>query len=235
MKRKLLGLTGLVLTLGAGVFLYGQQLARVHPAPFFPYHASFQNLHLYSDEPFAEDDGRRILQEVAAKLAASTLYDPTRQHRAYVCNTPWRQRIFLPAGRVLGGVNYYPVTDNVYLGPAHFYSNRVVGSGRSLAYYIAHETAHTLVGIERGGYPGLPSWLNEGYADWVGLGPDFSYARAWRTYERRNPAYDQELSGRYLRYDVMVAHLLDRQKARIEDLMEKPPDAAEVERQAGLP
>ena len=231
MKKKLLGL---VLTVSAGLFLFGQQLARQHPGPFFPYQATLKNLHIFSDEPFAQEDGQRILAEVAAKLADSTLYNPSREHRSYVCHARWRQRLFLPAGRVLGGVNYYPVTDNVYLGPAHFYSNRMVGSGRSLAYYIAHETAHTLVGIQRGGYPGIPSWLNEGYADWIGLGPDFSYARAWKTWQERNPAHDDQLANLYLRYDVMVAHLMDRQKARIEELLERVPDRAAVEREAGL-
>ena len=47
-----------------------------------------------------------------------------------------------------------------------------------------------------------------------------------------DPELRGELAGDYLKYDLMVAHLLDRRRADVGELLKHPPEAGEVERAA---
>lgn len=217
------------------LLLVAPRVAVFYPDPFFPHRLVVGNLEISSDQPFPHAVARELLGRVAVKLAASGIDDPEVAHRAFICNAPWRQRLFLAQG--IAGLNYYGATGraHVFLRPARFYDNRLlspsgrpVGGNRTLDYYLAHEFTHTLVGRLAGN---VPLWLGEGYADWVGLGPEFSYAAALKAY-RAPPPEIRKMAGDYLRYDLMVAYLLEVQGMDVRELLKAPPDEASVEREA---
>ncbi len=208
------------------------------PQPFFDSSVSAKNLTLYSDQPFATEAGQRVLQQVEAKLATSPLYSAEQTHQVFVCNARWRQRIFFTYVYGVGGVNYYPLTTNVFLRDSLIEENCLIGpSGnriqgeRTLDYFIAHEITHTLTGQAVGGiaYHRLPQWKREGYADYVGKGAAFNYNEARKAFLANDPKMDWAKSGLYWRFHLLVAHLLDKQHWNVNRLLTEPIEQTAVE------
>jgi hypothetical protein len=206
------------------------------PQPFFGAPARVDNLALYSDRPLPAADAERVLRLAAAKLDRSPLYSRARRHAIFVCNSRWRQAVFFNRNYGAGGVNYYPVT-NVFLRDAHIEENRLisplgtpVGGDRTLDYYVAHEIAHSLVGQSLGlwRFMRLPSWVSEGYADYVGKG-GLDYEQYRQAFLAGAPEMDYSRSGLYRGYHLLVALLLDRLHWTVRQLLESPPDRAWVE------
>ena len=208
------------------------------PQPFFRSSVSANNLALYSDQPFSAEEGKKVLETVEAKLAASPLYSSEQHHTAFICNARWRQRLFFNCSYGAGGVNQYPLTSNVFLRDAVIEDNRLIGPAgkqvpgdRTLDYFITHEITHTLT-VQAVGwfdYYNLPQWVREGYADYVAKGGAFNYDEARRAFLADAPEMDWKKSGLYSRYHLLVAHLLDKQHWSVQRLLEEYPEQQTVE------
>ena len=221
----------------AGVFATILLLLSV-PQPFFRSSVTAKNLTLYSDQPFAPESGQRVLELAEAKLAQSPLYSAEQKHLVFICNARWRQRLFFTYVYGAGGVNYYPLTTNVFLRNSIIEENCLIGpsgnrtSGeRTLDYFIAHEITHTLTGQAVGGiaYHRLPQWKREGYADYVGKGAAFNYDEAKQAFLANDPKMDWAKSGLYWRFHLLVAHLLDKQHWSVQRVLEDPIEQQTVE------
>lgn len=217
MVRKLVTAAGVVAV--CGIALAGTiatVLAR--PDPLFPYRAAQGRLQLWSDRPFAAADAQRVLADVEARLARSPLND-SGMHRAVIANEPWHRRaVFLWNGGA-AGVNYYPLTRNVFIRHSDIAADRVYGASgrmadppRTLAYYIAHEIGHTLTQetIGFGAYRALPRWIREGLADYIAFGSNVDADALLAALRRGDPTLDPA-SGNYARYRLLVAWLLDKE------------------------
>lgn len=232
-KKLWLRLTAAVL----GLFLLYWVLL-CFPQPFFRSSVSANNLALYSDQPFSPEEGKKVLETVEAKLAASPLYSAGQHHSVFICNSRWRQRLFFNRNYGVGGVNQYPLTSNVFLRDAAIEENRLIGpfgnqvpGDRTLDYFIAHEITHTLT-VQAVGwldYYRLPEWVREGYADYVAKGDAFNYEEARRAFLAEAPEMDRWKSGLYVRYHLLVAHLLDKQHWSVQRLLEGCPEQKAVE------
>lgn len=221
----------------AGVFAAILLLLSV-PQPFFRSSVTAKNLTLYSDQSFAPELGQRVLELAEAKLAQSPLYSAEQKHLVFICNARWRQRLFFTYVYGAGGVNYYPLTTNVFLRNSIIEENCLIGpsgnrtSGeRTLDYFIAHEITHTLTGQAVGGiaYHRLPQWKREGYADYVGKGAAFNYDEAKQAFLANDPKMDWAKSGLYWRFHLLVAHLLDKQHWSVQRALEDPIEQQTVE------
>ncbi len=208
------------------------------PEPFFQTSVSAKNLTMYSDQSFTPMSGQRLLELVETKLAKSPLYSAGQKHQIFICNARWRQRIFFTYQYGVGGVNYYPLTTNVFLRDSIMEENCLIGPGgnrvpgeRTLDYFIAHEIAHTLTGQAVGGlaFHRLPQWKREGYADYVGKGAAFNYEEAKRAFLANDPKMDWAKSGLYWHFNLLVAHLLDRQHWSVQRVLEDPIEQQVVE------
>jgi hypothetical protein len=208
------------------------------PHAFFQTPVSANNLSLYSDQTFASADGQRVLEIVQSKLANSPLYSPAHNHQIFICNARWRQRIFFTYSYGVGGVNYYPLTTNVFLRDSIIEENCLIGpngsrvtADRSLDYFITHEITHSLTGQAIGGiaYHRLPQWKREGYADYVGKGVAFNYDEARQLFLANDPKMDYASSGLYLRFNLLVAHLIDKQHWSVQRLLTDPIEQRVVE------
>ena len=210
-----------------------------HPGLFFRYTLTRGGITLYSDEPIPLRSAGQVLEIVEERLARSPLSDhqPTRNIRIYLCNHRWRFLFFANIRHQVGGLAYPPLTDNIFLRPVHLEANRLIGpSGqevpgdRTLSYFLAHEITHVLVARELGAgrYLRLPAWKNEGFADRIAKGADFDYRRAVGQLRRGDREMDPRRSGLYLRYQLLVAYLLDCKGISVQELLSREFDAARL-------
>ena len=208
------------------------------PQPFFHTSVSAKNLTLYSDQSFAPASGQQVLELVEANLTKSLLYSAEQKHLIFICNARWRQRLFFTYQYGVGGVNYYPITTNVFLRDSIIEENCLIGPGgnrvpgeRTLDYFIAHEITHSLTGQAVGGiaYHQMPQWKREGYADYVGKGAAFNYDEARRAFLANDPKMDYAKSGLYWRFNLLVAHLLEKKQWSVQRLLTEPIEQTAVE------
>jgi hypothetical protein len=223
-KRAALSLVTAIAVLALYLVLLG------HPVLLFTYAFTQGNITLFSDEPIPALFAGRVLDDVRHRLGRTSLFHQTSTPRCtvYICNHDWRFILFANFRYRVGGLTYAPLNDRIYLRAAHIEANRLVGpSGqevpgeRTLSYFIAHEITHTLVARELGTahFWQLPSWINEGYADYVAKGADFSFEQATGQLRRGDREMSPELSGLYLRYHLLVAQLLDKKGISVKDLL----------------
>ncbi len=222
----------LVLLVAAGVAILRM------PQPLFAWSATSGNITLYSDAPFREEAGRKVLDLVRAKLERSPLYVRGQHDVAFICNTQWRRAIFFNRKYRVGGLCYYPITSHVFLRTSVVEENRMRGpsgklvpGNRPLDYFIAHELTHAMTGRYVGPlrYHRLPVWLREGYADYVGTGGDFDYDQMRLAFLAGARDLDPARSGLYLRYHLLVAHYLEKERWSIDRLLASRPSQAEAE------
>jgi hypothetical protein len=245
--RRLFKWAGAVAALPATLaVLLGTALA--YPQPFFAYHTVRGRLALYSDKPFKAVKAQGLLAEVDRRLARSPLDHHDGAHSIFVSNASWRRMLFMNTASGAAGVNFYPVTRNVFTRGADIDHDALIRPNgtpaekpRTLTYYAAHEITHSLTAEKRGLAHlwnfGLPVWVREGYADYVGMGGkgpvDVAalYAQ-YRTHDRR---FDPK-SGYYARYRLLVAYFLDRRGWSVARLMDTQMslDEAEREMNAGM-
>jgi len=240
LKRKKIARVGAFSTLGivGVVVLYLALLC--HPGLFFSHKFTRGGITLYADEPIPPEPAGRILEEVERRLARSPLAALPRikDLRIYICNRRWRFGLFATTKYKVGGLAYFPLSNNIFLRTVHFPANRLVGhsghevpGARTLSYFIAHEIMHTLVARELGivKHWRLPAWKNEGYADLVAKGGDFDYERTREQLRRGDRELDPKRSGLYLRYHLLVAYLLDHRGIRVDELLNRDFDPAQLE------
>lgn len=208
------------------------------PQAFFQTAVRANNLTLYSDQSFAPEMGKQLMDKVETKLSTSPLYSSQQNHDVFICNARWRQRLFFTYVYGVGGVNYYPFTTNVFLRDSLIEENCLIGptgkrvpGERTLDYFIAHEITHSLTGQAVGGvaYHRLPQWVREGYADYVGKGAAFNYDEAKRAFLAGDPRMDWAKSGLYWRFNLLVAHLLEKQHWNVQRLLTEYPEQTAVE------
>lgn len=218
-----------------------EELVKGAPA-LFEYHAQHGRLHLYSDRPFQEKNALEILTEVDRRLSRSPMYE-RKENAAFICNDPWKENFFLRSSQKIGGDNHYPTAPHAFLTRGLVDENalysprgRPIAPPRTLTYYLTHEFTHTVMGrsLTNKNWKKLPHWLFEGYPDYIGLGPSYTYETALRAYRERDPRVNGTMAEDYMRYGVMVAYAVEKLKIPTPELMSAPPDADEILSAAGL-
>jgi hypothetical protein len=212
------------------------------PGMLFRCSFTYDGITLYSDDPIPAIEAERVLKDVEKRLASTPLsgHRSGRGIRVYLCNRAWRFILFANYRYRVGGLAYPPLTDNVFLRAVHLETNRLIGpSGkevpgeRTLSYFIAHEIMHVLIARELGaaGYARLPTWKDDGYADYVAKGGDFAYERVLSQLRMGDPELDPQYSGLYLRYHLLVAYLLDRNGVSVREMLTRDFDRTSLERE----
>jgi len=209
-----------------------------HPQPFFRWSATVDNLFLYSDKPFSAEAGEKLLKQVQSKLAASPLYSTDKKYAIFICNTHWRRSIFFIGDENAGAHVYYPLSSNVFLSGGAIEENRKISPsgmsdvlGRKLDHFIAHEIAHTLNGDATSWiqFHDEPAWIREGYAEYIGSQGVFNYAEAAQAFMNNSSKMNLPASIPYLRYNLLVAHLLEKKNWSEKELFETTLSQSEVE------
>jgi hypothetical protein len=225
-----------VLVLGAIVVLYGGLLLR--PQALFAYETRAGNVVLHARTPLPLR-AAEIAAAARERVSRSPFYSPTdAPYNVFLCDSGALFDLFALWRYRASGFAQNELAGNVFLRPAHIEHDRLTGpSGneaggdRTLTYFIAHEITHAMIGrrVGRWAYARLPQWQNEGYADYVGKAGVFDFPAILRDFKAGSPNLDPRRSGLYLRYHLLVAHLLDHEGMTPQELLSRPRDAAPLE------
>lgn len=162
----------------------------IFPSPLFAYGVAEGRLSVHSDQTMPEKLAAAFLKDVQERLDRSPLKSDAQHLKIYIANTDWRRKwLWIIPPSVAGGFIVAPLTRNhAFLSGANFTDNQIIApSGnrplppRTLAYFGAHELAHTLTHNMVGtvNYHLLPEWIREGLADYSALPQeDFTSFRA---------------------------------------------------------
>ena len=195
-------------------------LCILFPQPFFQHRAVSGNIVLFSDS--VPPTG--LLPGVQALLSRSPLYDPRVRQRVFLCSSRWGFSFFARGRTDLAGICDDRLTGNVFIRPADLGAGRLLGmqglvDPRPLSYFIAHEITHNMEARYVGRWDlRVPTWLWEGYADYIGGGKSLEAYLAG------------PLLMPYDRYALYVAYLLEGEHRDIRDLLDHPPAIDSVER-----
>jgi len=128
--------------------------------------------------------------------------------------------------------NSVPFIDNVIINKSDLTADRVFvnrekNNSRSLSGVIAHEVTHLLIRQKYGTLAAsmMPRWKNEGYCEYVAGDSTIPLEEGIRLW-RENPSDDSSYS--YVKYHLMVKHLLEDEKMSVDDLFTKSLDEEEV-------
>jgi hypothetical protein len=211
----------------------------VHPQPLFAHSAQRANVVLHARTPLPPE-GEALLDDVVRRISRSPLYDPARTHHVFVCDTQALFALFALWNRGVGAIAQVHLSGNVFIRPASVARNRVIRrSGadtpgeRTLAYFITHEITHAMTAdrVGRWRYFKLAAFQQEGYADYVAFGRPVDFARGREGLAAGAREMSPKLSGLYLRYELLVAYLLERRGLSVDALLAQPIEAAGVERE----
>ena len=139
----------------------------------FPYHARAGALEIWSETPIGQPKLETIVSDATRRLATSPLYRVPESRKIFLTQGGWRWTWLALNQRDAFALSP-PVTDSIIvnrssIGDNAVWNGRAIGGKRSLASIIAHETCHEM---ERRHF-GLasdwlkPTWLREGYCDYV--------------------------------------------------------------------
>jgi hypothetical protein len=211
----------------------------LYPKPLFASTAGDAGVLLHARQPLPPQ-AREILADVRRRVARSPFYDPAGTYDLFLCDDSRLFTAFTLWDRRAGGVSHWTLTGNIFLRPAHVENNRLLSPAghevpeeRTLAYFMAHEITHTMVArrIGRVNYARLNHWQAEGYADYVGKAGAFDYARSLAAFQADELKLDPRRSGLYLRYQLLVQHLLEQRGMTPQSLLAGPIDAEPIERE----
>ncbi len=200
------------------------------PQILFPYSYSIQGVTLYARSPLPPETPKRIA-EIANLIQRSELAVAGRTERIFVCNQPWLFRLLSPMSA--GAFAYsLPVTDNVFVANTDLVHNVAHSAApdfntRSFSAVAAHEITHGLIRHRVGGFYSLPTWVVEGYCDYVAQESSFPEAKGLYLLA----AGKQHPSGsfQYFVYRQMVSYLIEDRHFSFQQIVEHADEAACVE------
>ena len=197
----------------------------VWPDPLFAYSASDGRITIKSDRPIAAAGSDQLLRDCEALLARSPMKAEGRHYRIYVTNEAWRQRLFFAINKDAHGLAY--PGGSAFLSGADFEAGRLIHSGylpprpRTLAYYCAHEITHTI--SREHGYNEfqVPTWVFEGFPDYVGIENRQSFEELRRLLGDQ-PADIPMMTryGGYPRYRLLVSYFLEKKGWTVDQLFQ---------------
>ncbi len=174
---------GPLLLAGAALLLVGPVIMPSVLA--FPHRAQVGKFDIRSEAPLPRAEIERVIADAGRRIATSAIADPQGERRSiYLTQGGWRWTwLALQSRRSFGltrAATSYIVINRSDLATNRMTNSRPVGAARTLSSIIAHETCH---GMERRRYGPFmsvtkPTWLVEGYCDYVAQESTLSDARA---------------------------------------------------------
>lgn len=202
----------------------------IYPSFLFAFNYEFKNFHIYSDRPIPSTIDE-VLEKVKTNLSQSELYEKEDKFHIYFCNDEWRFTFFT-RNKNAGGVVNFPISPNVFIRASDIENDEIIPpSGwllsrhdRPLSYFLAHEATHSL---ERKIDPLLqlktPSYILEGYSDYIGKGTTFDFEMYRKMYLENDKFMDPK-NGLYNRYHLYIAYLMEKKGKSFKDILKSQPD-----------
>jgi len=181
-----------------------------------------------------------MLDDVVQRISRSPLYDASRTHHVFLCDTPALYAFLALWARNSGGVANTWAWGNAFIRPSDVRRGRVVGASgrekggeRTLTYYIAHEVTHAMTAdyVGRWRYRSLAPFQVEGYADYVAFARPVDTASGRRDLIAGTLDMDPRRSGHYDRYRLLIGYLLQERSFSVDALLARRLDRVAIERQ----
>ena len=210
-----------------------------YPQPLFAHELTSAGITVHATRPIPEAM-KATLERVRARLDRSPLNAGTRDVHVFICHSPWLFGLFARQNYRVGGVADWLVGQHVFLRESDMENDRLispsgqpVAADRPLSYFIAHELMHVanVRAVGRWRYARMAQWIDDGYADYIAR--DIDLAGALQKMKEGARELDPRRSGLYLRYQLMVAYLLDKERMPLEKVLAAPPPREEVEGRLG--
>jgi len=196
------------------------------PQPLFAYSTRHEVFQIYSRQPITPELGA-VLDSAETRLKTSPLYDASATRYIYLTDS-YGLYALLSHKAYKSFANSVPFIDNVFINKSdvaadRVFVNREFSNSRSLSGVIAHETVHLFIRQRYGTFKAssMPTWKNEGYCEYVAGDSTITVEegiRRWR--ENRS----DDMSYRYIKYHLMVKHLLENEGMSVDDLFTKSLD-----------
>ena len=204
------------------------------PQVLFAHQVAYKNFTVYSRAPL-DQNVYAMLDKVEARLATSPINNPQVKPKIFLTNN---QRLYSALNLYVGANSFaraLPVlpTNNIFVNEAdvakdQVYRHAPAFNSRSLSEVLAHEVTHLLI-RDKFGYVKnitMPAWKKEGYAEYVSGGTTLDYATGASLW-KANPKNDRGYQ--YFKYYMMVKHLLDTEKLKVEELFNRDFDRSALE------
>jgi len=220
------------LSLALAVTTYAAML--VYPNWAFAHSYEHKNISVFSDRPI---DGaiKDRLDDALTNLERSELYDPNMQFNIYFCYNKYRLGFFTRNPNVGGMVNGV-ISQNVFLRESNIAEDKIIPPGtwlmdadvRTLTYFLTHEMTHSMqANYKRFMHITHPTYMMEGYADYVAKKETFDYDEALAKYRSGHEFYAED-SPLYNRQHLAIAHLMDQESFTYKDILATKPDLDSV-------
>jgi hypothetical protein len=234
-RRAVIKFSGKVIVLAAlafGLTVLAYLEMVTFPQLMFSNYITYQNYEVWSDRTIPPQINQ-VLDDATRRLLTSNLYEPTKKVKIFFCNDSWRLLIHALDDQSAGNTDTW-LTRNIYIRASDITTNRFYApdakpipdeAHRPLSYVIAHEVTHVVetIQFERPLKLKYPSWLLEGYADYVAKGGDFDFDENRRLLKSDSPLLDLQKSGLYRRFHLEVAYLIDKKGLTARQVFANPP------------
>lgn len=212
-----------------GVLYLGLQ---AFPQVLFAHSVTAAGITVYARAPLPPETAA-CLTRAAALTQQSELAVPGRRERAFVCDSPWLYLLWSPTSAQSFACSV-PLTDNVFIADADFAHDTARSSApaynvRTLSTVVAHEITHGLIRHRLGWWRGirLPSWVAEGYCDYVAREGSFPDARGQQLLAAGQS--DPSASFRYYKDRQMMRYLKEIRGLSFEQIVARADDPTAVE------
>jgi hypothetical protein len=239
-RRTVIKLLGKAISFAAlvfGVILLAYLGMVTFPQLMFSKHITYKSYEVWSDRTIPPQINQ-VLDDATRRLYTSDLYEPNKKVKLFFCNDSWRLLIHALDDQSAANTDTW-LTRNVYIRASDITNNRFYApdtkpipdeAHRPLSYVIAHEVTHVIEAIqfERPLKLKYPSWLLEGYSDYVAKGGDFNFDENRRLLKINSPLLDLQKSGLYRRFHLEVAYLIDKKGLTARQVFAKPPQESDL-------
>ena len=209
------------------------------PQPLFAYSTQHEKFQIYSRQPI-QPELASLLDTAEARLRRSAIYEADGPRRIYLTDG-FGVYALLSHKAYKSFANSVPYFENVIVNKSDVASDRVFlnrerNNSRSLSGVIAHEVIHLFIQRRYGATTTMlmPTWKKEGYCEYIAGDSTITLEEGIRLW-RENPSDDTGY--RFIRYHLMVKHLLENEKMSADDIFTTSLDENEVTARtfAGLP
>ena len=224
--KKIYKITSLIVPL----FGVGYLVLLAFPQALFAYSTEHGKFRVYAREPLGEEIVQ-VLDKAEAKLKTSPIYDAELRLNIYLTGSHGMYAL-LSHKAYRSFANSVPYIDNIFINKTDVAADRVIlnrefSNTRSLSGVIAHETAHLFIRKRYGTVAAwlMPTWKNEGYCEYIAGDTTITLEEGIRRW-RESPHNDTNY--RFIKYQLMVQHLLVREGVSVDDLFTKTWDEKEL-------
>lgn len=204
-------------------------LLLVLPQPLFPHTTSHGEFVVHADRSLGREI-HEVLDKASTLLASSPAYDSTGTQTLYLTRN--RVKFFLFAREHFGAFAIRsPLGGAIFIAdalPAQDLARSAaeLHNTRSLSSVVAHEAMHNYLRALPNGRE-LPTWKEEGYADYVAK--ESSYDCRVGVRSLLSGQNDQSDAFRYFKYRMLVIYLLNVERVSFNEFLSAPHDPRQLE------